>query len=434
MSATHSLIDTVAAINRGEASCEAVTRTCLERIAMREPVVQAWIDFDPGRALAQARALDAAASSGAPAQVLRGIPVGVKDMFDTFDLPSAYGSPIYANHRPAADAAVVARLRALGGLVLGKTVTTEFATFTPNVTTNPHNPAHTPGGSSSGSAAAVAAGMAPVALGTQTIGSVIRPAAYCGVVGYKPSFGLLPRTGVKAISDCLDTVGCFTRSVADAACFVGALAGRPLGLTGAAFTPRIGLCLTPQWPHALPETQQLFGGLGAMLSKAGATVSDFTLPVRYDGLAQAQDLIAAVEMEACLVDERRRFAHLLSERLRLRLDEGAGIAQPAYDAALALARNCRNAFSPDIDAYDVLVVPSCAGEAPPGLESTGDPLFNRTWSLLHAPCVQVPLTTGPNRLPLGVQVVGRIGDDARTLAAAHWIETRLRETPAAIAA
>ena len=432
MSATHSLIDTVAAIHRGEASSEAVTRTCLERIAMREPVVQAWIDFDPGRALAQARALDAAASSGAPSQILRGIPVGVKDMFDTFDLPSAYGSPIYANHRPAADAAVVARLRALGGLVLGKTVTTEFATFTPNVTTNPHNPAHTPGGSSSGSAAAVAAGMVPVALGTQTIGSVIRPAAYCGVVGYKPTFGLLPRVGVKAISDCLDTVGCFTRSVADAAFFVGALTRRQFAVDRASNTPRIGLCLTAQWPHALPETQQLFGDLGARLTKAGASVVDFTLPARYDGMVQAQDIIAAVEMEACLVDEYRRHRHLLSERLRQRLEEGAGIAAMDYDAAMNLADQCRNTFAEDIAPFDVLMVPSAPGAAPLGLNSTGDPLFNRTWSLLHTPCVHVPLTTGLNGalngLPLGVQVVGRIGDDGRTLACAHWIEKHLRET------
>ena len=430
MSAARSLAETVAAINRGETSCEAVTRACLDRIAAREPVVQAWIDFDPDHALAQARALDAAALSGAVSHALRGIPVGVKDVFDTFDLPSRYGSPIYAAHRPAADAAVVARLRALGGLVLGKTVTTEFATFTPNVTTNPHNAAHTPGGSSSGSAAAVAAGMVPVALGTQTIGSVIRPAAYCGVVGYKPTFGLLPRVGVKAISDCLDTVGCFTRSVADAAFFVGALAGRPFALAsyGASAAPRIGLCLTAQWPQAQPETQQLFSALGARLSQAGAAVADVTLPSLYDGINPAQDIIAAVEMEACLIDERRRFPHLLSERLRLRLDEGAGITADAYHAALALARQCRNRFATDIAACDVLVVPSCQGEAPRGLASTGDPVFNRTWSLLHTPAVHVPLTTGPNGLPLGVQVVGRIGEDARTLAVAHWIETRLRES------
>ena len=427
MSASLSLVETISAIARGETSCEAVTRTLLERIAAREPVVRAWAHLDADYALAQARALDATPRTGAAADALRGVAVGVKDLFDTFDMPSRYGSPIYATHRPAADAAVVARLRALGGMVLGKTVTTEFATFTPNVTTNPHNAAHTPGGSSSGSAAAVAAGMVPVALGTQTIGSVIRPAAYCGVVGYKPTFGLLPRVGVKAISDCLDTVGCFTRSVADTAFFAGALARRPLALGRDTITPRIGLCLTAQWPHALPETQQLFSSLGARLSKAGAAVADFTLPARYDGIAQAQDIIAAVEMEACLADEYRRHQHLLSQRLRLRLEEGASMAATGYDAAMTLADQCRNTFANDIAPFDVLVVPSAPGTAPLGLNATGDPVFNRTWSLLHTPCVHVPLTTAPNGLPLGVQVVGRIGDDARTLASAHWIEMRLRE-------
>lgn len=430
-----SLIDIATAISRGETSCEAVTRKLLERIAERDPVVRAWVHLDADQALAQARRIDAATNAATDATPsappLRGVPVGVKDVFDTFDMPSRYGSPIYADYQPRTDAAVVALLRGMGGLVLGKTVTTEFATFTPNVTTNPHNPAHTPGGSSSGSAAAVAAGMVPVAFGTQTIGSVIRPAAYCGVVGYKPSFGLLPRTGVKAISDCLDTVGCFTRSVADAAFFAGALARRPLAIGAESSAPRIGLCLTAQWPHAQPETQALFASLGARLSSAGADVRDFSLPARYDGINAAQDTIAAVEMAACLADEHRRFAHLMSERLRTRLDEGAAIPAGGYDAAMALARQGRQSLADAMAGFDVLVVPSAMGEAPKGLDATGDPVFNRTWSLLHTPCVHVPLTTGPNGLPLGVQVVGRIGDDARTLACAHWLEQQLRETAGA---
>ena len=266
-------------------------------------------------------------------------------------------------------------------------------------------------------------------------------------MGYKPSFGLLPRVGVKAISDCLDTVGCFTRSVADAAFFVGALAKHSaptplamvglggLGTLGASIDkPNIGICLTAQWPQAQPETQQLFEHLGAQLTKAGASVRDFTLPALYDGINAAQDSIAAVEMAACLADEHRRFAHLLSERLHLRLDEGCAIPATDYAAALALARRGRQAFADAIAGFDVLVVPSAMGEAPKGLHATGDPVFNRTWSLLHTPCVHVPLTTGPNGLPLGVQVIGRIGDDARTLACAHWIETQietqLRAAPA----
>ena len=418
-----SLIEIATAISQRETSSEAVTRNLLEHIATREPVVRAWVHLDADQALAQARGIDANAS----AAQLHGVPVGVKDVFDTFDMPSRYGSPIYADYQPRSDAAVVALLRGMGGLVLGKTVTTEFATFTPNVTTNPHNPAHTPGGSSSGSAAAVAAGMVPVAFGTQTIGSVIRPAAYCGVVGYKPSFGLLPRIGVKAISECLDTVGCFTRSVADAAFFVGALARRPLAIGTEDPTPRIGLCLTAQWPHAQPETQTLFAGLGARLSSAGANVRDFNLPALFDGINAAQDIIAAVEMAACLADEHRRFSQLMSERLRTRLDEGVAIPAVDYDAAMALAQRGREGLAEALSGFDVLIVPSAMGEAPKGLGATGDPVFNRTWSLLHTPCVHVPLTTGPNGMPLGVQVVGRIGDDARTLACAHWIERRLRE-------
>ena len=427
MKSIPSLIEVAGAISRRELTCEALVHDCLARIEAREPLVHAWAHLDAQQALAQARALDACV----PAHSLYGVPVGVKDVFDTFDMPSAYGSPIYAGQRPAADAAVVALLRRLGGMVLGKTVTTEFATFTPGVTTNPHNPAHTPGGSSSGSAAAVAAGMVPVAFGTQTIGSVIRPAAFCGVVGYKPSFGLLPRAGVKAISDCLDTVGCFSRSVADAAYFVGALARRPLAIGASVSAPRIGLTLTAQWPHALPETQALFERLGPRLSAAGATVRDFALPAIYDAINAAQDMIAAAEMAACLADEQRRFGALLSQRLRDRLDEGMAIGAAEVDAALALARRCRRGFAAAIEGFDVLVVPSAPGEAPRGLASTGDPVFNRTWSLLHTPSVQVPVGCGPNGLPLGLQVVGRIGDDARTLAAAHWIETRLREPVAA---
>ena len=424
MTFPHSLIEIATAISQRETSCEAVTRKLLEHIATREPVLRAWVHLDANQALEQARRIDASAS----AAQLRGVPVGVKDVFDTFDMPSRYGSPIYADYQPRSDAAVVALLRGMDGLVLGKTVTTEFATFTPNVTTNPHNPAHTPGGSSSGSAAAVAAGMVPVAFGTQTIGSVIRPAAYCGVVGYKPTFGLLPRIGVKAISDCLDTVGCFTRNVADAAFFVAALTGRPLAVGAEDHAPRIGLCLTAQWPHAQPETQALFAGLGASLSGAGANVRDFTLPALYDGINAAQDMIAAVEMAACLADEHRRFPHMMSERLRTRLDEGVAIPAADYDAAMALAQRGREGLAEALSGFDVLIVPSAMGEAPKGLGATGDPVFNRTWSLLQTPCVHVPLTIGPNGLPLGVQVVGRIGDDARTLACAHWIEQRLRES------
>ena len=244
----------LARLARRELTAESLARACLERIDAREPEVQAWTHLDRAAVLAAAKELDRGAIRGA----LHGLPVGVKDVFDTFDLPTEYGSAIYARHRPAADAAVIALARSAGALVLGKTVTTEFATFPPGKTRNPHHPGHTPGGSSSGSAAAVAAAMVPVAFGTQTTGSIIRPASFCGAVGYKPSFGTLPRVGVKAISDCLDTVGVFARRVADAASFVGVLARRAFAVSAEVHAPRLGWCRTPQWPEAQPETRALF--------------------------------------------------------------------------------------------------------------------------------------------------------------------------------
>jgi amidase len=429
MSILPALTDLATRLQRRELSCETLVAGLLERIAAREPTLQAWTHLDPQQVLAAARTIDAASATGP----LHGIPVGVKDVFDTFDMPTAYGSPIYAGHRPRADAAVVAGLRGAGGLVMGKTVTTEFATFPPGPTANPWNLAHTPGGSSSGSAAAVAAAMVPVAFGTQTAGSVIRPAAFCGVVGYKPSFGLLPRTGVKAISDCLDSVGCFARSTADAAFFVGALTRRALAVGAPGAPPRIGVCLTPYWDAALPETRDLFATLGKRLSAAGSMVSDYSHPSAFEGLNQAQEEISSYEIARCLADEYRRFPDRIRARLLRQLEAGSAMAAQQYDARMLLADRCRQQLSAALGDLDVLVVPSCPGVAPAGLEATGDPVFNRAWTLLHAPCVHVPLTFGPDGLPLGVQVVGRLGDDARVLACADWIETRLRESAATVA-
>jgi len=350
----------------------------------------------------------------------------VKDVFDTFDMPTAYGSPIYGGHRPRTDAASVALTRRAGGLIMGKTVTTEFATFPPGPTTNPRNPAHTPGGSSSGSAAAVGAGMVPVAFGTQTTGSIIRPAAFCSVVGYKPSFGTLSPIGVKAITWSFDTVGVLARSVADAAFFVGVLSGRDaLRVTQDPPAPRIGLCLTAQWPMALPETQALFEGLPARLAARGAHVERIDLPAGFDGINDAQDTIWEYEMARCLADEHRRSPHQIRERLRRQLDSGLSMPVERYDAAMRLARESRLQVDAAMGDCDVLVVPSAPGEAPQGIEATGDPVFNRTWSLLHTPAIHVPAGQGPNGLPIGVQVIGRIGDDARALACARWVEHAL---------
>lgn len=381
--------------------------------------MHAFAHLDPERVLAQARELDRGAVRGP----LHGLPLGVKDVIDTFDAPTEYGSPIYRGHRPAADAGCVAMARALGALVLGKTVSTEFATFPPGPTANPHNPAHTPGGSSSGSAAAVADRMLPLAYGTQTGGSVIRPAAFCGAVGYKPSFGTLPRNGVKLLADSLDTVGIFARSAEDAALLVAALTGRaglPIGHTVPA--PRLAVCRTPQWPAAQPETMALFEELAGQLVRGGAYVGRLELPAPFAGLEAAQGTIWEYEMARNLADELRRHAERIREPLRGQLLAGWKIPAERYDAAKALARDCRRLLSDAFADYDALVVPAAPGEAPRGLAATGNPVFNRIWTLLHVPAVTIPWASGPNGLPLGVQVVGRVGDDARALACAHWMQ------------
>lgn len=408
-----------ARLGRGDITVEALARACLERAAQREPQVRAFARLEPERVLEGARELDRAGARGP----LHGLPLGVKDIIDTFDLPTEYGSPIYAGHRPAADAACVALARGAGALVFGKTVSTEFATHPPGPTTNPHNAAHTPGGSSSGSAAAVADRMLPLALGTQTGGSVIRPAAFCGVVGYKPSFGLLPRTGVKPISESFDTVGVFARAVEDAALAVAALTGREaLRIPASLNAPRLGVCLTPQWPAALPETRKLFDELPGRLVRAGARVEALELPSAFAPLAELHGTIWDYEIARCLADEHRRHRERLREPLRSQLERGRAVSGEAYDAARRAAREGRAMLDDALGHLDALVVPAAPGEAPQGLASTGESVFNRVWTLLHAPCVNVPAGRGPKGLPLGIQLVGRIGDDARVLACAHWIE------------
>ena len=280
------------------------------------------------------------------------------------------------------------------------------------------------GGSSSGSAAAVAAGMIPVALATQTTGSIIRPAAFCGVVGYKPSYGTLPCVGAKAISESFDTVGVMARTVADAALLVGALSGRALELPPEPTTPRLGICLTHEWPAALPETAALFDALPRLLERAGARPTLRALPDVFIGLAEAQSTIWTFEIARCLADEHRRFRELIREPLRGMLDEGAAMPIAEYDESLRRLRECRAALAAVFDGLDVLVVPAAPGEAP-DVATTGDPIFNRVWSALGAPAMTVPAGAGPSGLPLGVQVVGLPGQDARVVACAAWIERAL---------
>ncbi len=406
-----------------EISAEEMVRACLARIEEREATVGAWIHFDADAALAQARLLDAGPVRGP----LHGLPVGVKDLIDTADMPTAYGSPIYAGNRPRADAACVALARAAGALVLGKTVTTEFAWFHPGKTANPHNPSHTPGGSSSGSAAAVADFMLPLAFGTQTAGSVIRPASYCGIVGYKPTHGTLPRAGIKPLSDSLDTVGVLTRTVADAALFVSALCGRDLAPRLLAQPPRIGLCRTHEWSAARPESVAALENSATALAHAGAKLNEVALPPEFAKITQAQIDIMNYEIRAALACERLQHHARLSDKLKELLETAAQCDAARYDAARALVASCSLQLDRVFADVDVLLAPSAPGEAPAGLAATGDPVFCRIWTALQLPAINLPsnLNLGPQGLPVGVQVIGRRGDDARMLAVADWVHARL---------
>jgi Asp-tRNA(Asn)/Glu-tRNA(Gln) amidotransferase A subunit family amidase len=401
----------------GSLTSEALVRACLERISEREPVVQAWQHLDLDAALKIARQVDQFGSGP-----LKGIPIGVKDIIDTADMPTGYGSPLYETFRPPRDAACVALARHAGALILGKTVTTEFAYFQPGKTRNPHDPDRTPGGSSSGSAAAVADGMVPLAFGTQTAGSIIRPASFCGCVGYKPTFGLIDRTGVRPFADSLDTVGVFATTVKDAAFFASVIAGRPnLRITDEVFRPRIGLTRTHAWEAAEPATATALDEAAARLRSAGLEVREVALPDRWRGLLEAQKTIMAFEAARSHAPEMLTASDRLSVKLRELLEAGALIAPDDYDAAKALVAEARAGFSNVLDGLDGLLTPSAPGEAPEGLEVTGDPVFNRIWTVLGVPCISVPGLTGPLGMPVGLQVVGRWGDDRRALAASAAI-------------
>ena len=388
---------------------------CLDRIASREHTVRAMAYLDPASALT--------AAQGPGTGLLQGIPLGVKDVLDTHDMPSQYGSPVWEGHRPRADAAAVAWARAEGGVAIGKTVTTEFATRKAGPTTNPHNAAHTPGGSSSGSAAGVAAGFFPVAFGTQTAGSIIRPAAFCGVVGYKPSFGLISRVGMKVMASGLDTVGILARSVADCALLTRAVTGRDLGNPedGTERAPRIGLCRSPAWDSAAPETAALLHDAADRFARAGAAVAEVELPAVFARALTLHQVIMNAESARAMGWELTHRRELISGELQERL--GWGLAQPPalLDEANETFMAARGAFNAVMEGFDCLLTPSAPGEAPHGVSWTGDPAFNSLWTGLHVPCVTVPSGTGPGGMPLGLQVVARFGDDAGALRWAEWV-------------
>jgi amidase len=404
-------------------TAEELAAAYIERIETREMVVGAWQYFDRDAALAAARRCDAEPPQGP----LHGIPIAVKDLIDTVDMPTSYGSTIYRGHRPAADASCVALARAAGAVVLGKTVTTEFAAFTPGKTANPRDPAHTPGGSSSGSAAAVADGMAPLAFGTQTAGSVIRPGAYCGCVAYKPSFGLINRAGVKPLAESLDTVGVFARSVEDAAFFAGVLAERPALRHPAPpqMAPRFGLYRTPMWDQAEPETAAALDAARSALELAGAVVFELAIAPEHHGLSEAQNTIMHFEMVRALAYERIEHSAELSPRLAQLMDSGMAIGADDYDHALARTAAVRAGLDAFFGECDAILVPAAPGEAPAGLGNTGDPIFNRMWTLLGVPCIAVPARWADNGLPTAVQLIGRGHDDALLTACAVFLEQAL---------
>lgn len=407
--------DALRRIRAGTLSPIELIEACLDRIAAREPQIQAFAHFDPE----QARK---AAASARPGK-LQGLPVGVKDVLDTADMPTAYGSPIWDGWRPRADAAAVAWSRDEGGVVIGKTVTTEFATRKPGPTTNPHNPAHTPGGSSSGSAAGVADGFFPLAFGSQTAGSVIRPATFCGVVGYKPSFGLISRVGSKLMSDSLDTIGVLARSVADCALLARAVSGRELGDPDRRpeRAPRIGVCRTPVWDKADPETRELLAHVTNSVSQAGAHVEDRDLPESYAALETAHPIVMNVESARALGWELATAREKISDQLTERLDFGLAQSETAIAEAYSVFSRTQAEFSSIMEGLDMLLTPSAPGAAPEGIGWTGDPVFNFIWTSLHVPCVTVPAGTGRKGLPLGIQIVARYGEDRAALAWAQWV-------------
>jgi amidase len=404
-------------IATGEATAEAVVTACLERIAAREPVVGAWAHLDPTHAVDQARRRD----RSPPLGLLHGVPVAVKDIFDTADMPTGMGSAIYAGYQPRVDASAVAIVRAAGAVVLGKTVTTEFAAGDAGKTANPHDPGRTPGGSSSGSAAAVADRMAPVAFGTQTAGSVIRPASYCGAVGFKPTYGAYARAGVKPIAESLDTIGIICRDLDDAELMDAVLTGRasasarPLD-----HAPRIALCRTHHWPAAGPATVAAVEDAADNLARAGAAVDSLALPEEFATLGEAHRTVMEFEAARSLFAEWHDHRDRLGRQIKDRIERGLATTHADYLEAQRRAAAARELFRSVSEPYDAVLTASAAGEAPAGLAETGDRRFQSSWTLLHVPCITLPTHRGPEGLPVGVQLVGHAGRDMALIATARW--------------
>jgi Asp-tRNA(Asn)/Glu-tRNA(Gln) amidotransferase A subunit family amidase len=426
-------------IREGAISSEQLVEACLARVREIDAQVQAWAFLDADHALAQARAADQLRVSGQPTGPLHGVPIGIKDIFDTADMPTENGSVLHAGRTPSRDATTVAMLRAAGAVIFGKTVTTEFAYFSPGKTRNPHNSEHTPGGSSSGSAAAVAANMVLLALGSQTNGSTIRPAAYCGVVGFKPTHGLISRQGVFALSRTLDHVGLFARSIDDIALLAAQIVGyderdpdtRPraripfVEMAGEEppLPPMFAFIKTPYWERADEDTKE---GFAELVKQLGDQVEEIELlPSAVDAWELHQTIMAA-EMAANLEREWDKGRDRLSEQLRAQLERGRNVRAIDYQRALARIAPIHESFVELFEQrYNAILTPAAPGTAPRGLASTGDPAFCTLWTLCGMPAVSLPLLQGTNGLPLGVQLVGPRNGDARLLRTARWLAAQV---------
>lgn len=409
-----------AAIRAGTLTCEQLVRSCLDRIEARDPLVKAWLHLDPARALRWARETDKRPA----AHPLHGLPIGIKDVMDTADMPTTQNSPYYQGHQPSRDAACVAITRAKGALILGKTDTVEYASGGRKAATgNPFNLGHTPGGSSSGSAAAVGDFQVPLAFGTQTAGSLIRPASFNGIYGFKPSWGVVSAEGMKQFSVSLDTVGWYGRSVEDLALLASALQVPSVGDAAAPTIDklRIAYCETPYWGQIEPAGRAALEAAAQRLSKAGASVSRLSLPEAFAGLADAQTAIMHGEGRASFLPQYLLEPETLHPELALTARGERGVTPEILLAAYALAGECRPAFDEQFADFDVVLTPAAPGEAPEGLQNVGSWIFNSFWTLLHVPCLAIPATKGALGLPVGIQLVGPRMADARLLAIASTI-------------
>lgn len=431
------LTQAAADIREGRITSAELVAECLKRIDEVEEKVQAWAHLDREHAMRQAVAADDHRKAGMALGPLHGVPLGIKDIFDTGDYGTEFGSPLWAGRTPRRDAAAVAALRAAGAVIMGKTVTTEYAYFNPGKTRNPHDPERTPGGSSSGSAAAVAAGMVPGAIGSQTNGSVIRPAAFCGVVGFKPSHGLIPRTGALLLSRALDHVGVFARSVEDAALLAETLAGfdeedpdtralaRPhfVAVAGSEppLPPRFAFARTPAWRHVEEVTGPAFAELVGAL---GENASEIELSAGFERAVELHGIVMAVDMAHNFHRDYEQGRDRLSPVLRALIEKGRTYPAVEYTRALAGSATLNGILDAVFDEYDAILTPAAPGPAPRGT-ATGNPVFCSTWTYLGTPAVTLPLLQDEAGMPIGVQLVGRRGNDARLLRTARWLVNRL---------